>query len=75
MDLLSLVIAAGEAHEEPSKAAFYVAGGVLATWAVLVSALGMARQDFPATATAARGVMGISAVLVVAAMAAILLTA
>jgi uncharacterized membrane protein YcjF (UPF0283 family) len=75
MDLVTLVTAAAEHGEESSKAAFYIAGGLLVAWAVVLTAVGMTRQDFPGTATAARGVMGISAVLVLAAMAAIVLTA
>lgn len=73
MELLT-ILAAAEEHAEPSKTAFYVAGGLLATWAVAVSAVGLARQDFPGTATVSRAVMAISAVLVVAALAAMLAT-
>ncbi len=62
-----LVLAAEEA--EPSKVAFYVGGGVLAVWAVVLSLLGLTRPSFPASEGAARGVYGVSAVLVLAAMA------
>ncbi len=52
-----------------SKVPFYVAGGVLVAWALLVSiGLGMRQRDFPRTATAERLVMAVSAVLVVAAV-------
>jgi plastocyanin len=54
------VLAAGE----PSKVPFYVMGGILASWAVLLSAMGLSRADFPGSAARARAVMGISAVLV-----------
>lgn len=67
-----LVLAADEA--EPSKVAFYVGGGLLAAWAVLLAALGLSRPDFPATEGAARGIYGISAVLVAAAMATAIIT-
>jgi hypothetical protein len=55
----------------PSKVPFYVAGGLLAAWAVLVALFGISRHrgDWPAGEGAARGVMLVSAVLVVAAMA------
>jgi hypothetical protein len=62
-------------HEESSKTAFYLLGGLLALWAVVVSAIGISRHEaWPATKGAARGVLGISAVLVVAAMAAAVAT-
>lgn len=62
------------ASEESSKTAFYVAGGALATWAVILSAIGLTRPDFPGSDGASRGVMAISAVLVIAAMAAAVVT-
>jgi plastocyanin len=50
---------------EKSKVPFYIAGGVLVAWALIVS-LGLGRApDFPRTASAQRGVIAISAVLVV----------
>lgn len=52
------------AASEPSKAPFYIAGAVLAAWAVVLALGGMRRPDFPGSATASRAVMGISAVLV-----------
>ena len=67
---MNLLILAAEHAEEASPTLFYVTGGVLALWAVLVSAVGMVRHDFPGGAVASRGVMAISALLVVAVMAA-----
>ncbi len=67
-----LVFAAEEA--EPSKTAFYVAGGLLAGWAVVLGFLGLRSPEFPGGTQGARGVMAISAVLVVATMAAAVLT-
>ena len=67
-----LVVAAEES--EPSKVPFYVLGGGLAVWAVLLGLIGMTRPDFPGSAGAARGVMGITGVLMVGAMAAAVIT-
>jgi plastocyanin len=50
----------------PSKVPFYVAGGVLAGWAVLLGAFGITHPDFPGSARRARLVMLTSAVLVAA---------
>jgi hypothetical protein len=47
---------------------FYVAGGILAGWALLVAFLGITRESFPASAAAARAVGAISIVLVAAAI-------
>jgi hypothetical protein len=66
MGLLSILAAE---VAEPSKTPFYVAGGALAAWAVVVSALGLTRPAFPGGQGAARAVSGISAILVLAAMA------
>jgi hypothetical protein len=68
-----LVLAAEEA--EPSKTAFYLCGGLLAVWAVLLGVIGLRSPDFPGSATVARGVMAVSAVLMVAAMATAVITA
>ncbi|HEX4838101.1 MAG TPA: plastocyanin/azurin family copper-binding protein [Solirubrobacteraceae bacterium] len=51
---------------EKSKTPFYVAGGLLVAWALIVSlGLGLRIANFPRTAVAERAVMGISAMLVV----------
>jgi hypothetical protein len=52
-----------------SKAPFYIAGGVLAVWAVVLAALGLSRPTFPGNGGGARVVMGISFVLMVIAIA------
>jgi hypothetical protein len=49
---------------------FYIAGSVLAVWALLVSFLGITRKNFPSSATAERAVGVISAILVIAAVSA-----
>ena len=68
-----LVLAAEEA--EPSKTAFYICGGALAVWAVVLGAVGLRSPDFPGSDARARGVMLISGVLMVAAMATAVITA
>lgn len=57
-----------------SKTLFYVAGGLLAVWAVVVSAIGISRPDFPGSQARARGVMGLSVLLVAFTMAAAVIT-
>lgn len=69
----ALLVAAAE-HAEPSKVPFFIVGGALAAWAVILSALGLSRPDFPGSQAASRGVMAISVVLVVSAMAAAIAT-
>ena len=61
---------------EKSKTAFYIAGGALAIWAVVISVgFGLRRPDFPHNLGGERVIIGISAVLVVAAMSTAVLTA
>ncbi len=71
-----LFFAAEAAGEEKSHTAFYIAGIAAAAWAVAVSLIGIRRHaEWPSSDGAARGVMGISVVLVVAAMATAVITA
>jgi hypothetical protein len=63
--VLSLLIAASE----PSKVPFYLAGGVLALWAVVLATIGLTRPSFPFNDRGERAVMGVSIVLVVATIA------
>jgi len=70
----ALLLAAAE-EAEPSKTAFYIAGGLLACWAVVLAAIGLSRPEFPRTGGAARGVMALSAVLMVCTMATAVITA
>jgi hypothetical protein len=60
------------AAEESSQTGFYVAGLVLAVFAVVVAAAGIASASFSRAATP---VMALGAVLAAGAMAAIVLTA
>ena len=52
------------AATEPSHVAWYIAGGVLALWAVTLSGIGLKRPDFPGNDRGARLVMLVSLVLV-----------
>ncbi len=52
-----------------TKVAWYVAGGLLATWAVVLSAFGLSRPNFPSDARGQWGVIAITAVIVVIAIA------
>jgi hypothetical protein len=70
-----ITFAATEEGEESSKALFYFFGGLLAVWAVVVSTIGIrAHETFPPSRSAARGVIAISVVLVLCAMASAVLT-
>jgi hypothetical protein len=68
-----LVLAAEEV--ETSKTAFYLCGGLLAAWAVVLGFVGLRSPDFPGSGAAARGIMAVTAVLMVAAMATAVITA
>jgi hypothetical protein len=59
---------------EPSKVAWFIAGGAAAAWAVIVSVIGLRNPDFPGNDGGARVVMLISFVLVAAAMTAAVAT-
>jgi hypothetical protein len=74
--LATLIAFAAEEGAEPSKTLFYICGGALVAWALAVSALGIRGHDtFPPTKRAARGVMAISVVLILAAMGSAVITA
>ena len=70
---LALVILAAEEHT--SKTPYYIAGVALAAFAVIVSAIGISRHEtFPPSAGAARAVMALAVILVIATMASAVLT-
>jgi hypothetical protein len=69
---MSLLLLA--ASDTASKAPFYICGGALAIWAVLLAAIGLSRPEFPNNATGQRGVIGISFVLIVVAIGSAILT-
>jgi hypothetical protein len=67
---ISTILAAAEAgaEHEKSELPFFIAGGCLAAFAVLVSVVGFRKPDFPGTAGAARGLMALSTAVVLATM-------
>ena len=70
-----ITFATEEAGEESSKVLFYVCGGLLAVWALVISAIGIkAHETFPPTKGARNGVITISLVLTVLAMASAVIT-
>jgi hypothetical protein len=75
--LASIFLLAAETadHAEKDKTPFYVAGALLAVWAVVVSAVGITRPDFPGSGGATRAVYAISLVLVAGAMSMAIATA
>jgi hypothetical protein len=73
--LHALLMLAATAEEHTSKTAFYVLGGALAVYAVVLSAVGLSRADFADNPTAARGVIGLTTLLVAGAMATAIITA
>jgi hypothetical protein len=72
---LTIVFASTEG-EESSKTLFYLAGGLLVVFAVVISVIGIRRIGvFPSSEGQARGVIGLAALLVLAAMTAAIVTA
>jgi hypothetical protein len=67
-------VAEGAGHEEPSKTAFYILGGLLAVYAVVISFIGM-RTSFPGSKAQRGLMMAVSSVLVAAALVASVATA
>ena len=70
MDLATIVLAAAEGaeHAEKDHTFFYVAGGALAAFAVIVGAIGIMRPNLPEGPN--KAIIGIGSVLVVIAMVA-----
>jgi hypothetical protein len=62
------------AAAEPSKVPFYLAGGALAAWAVVLAAVGLTRPSFPYSERGERGVILVSFLLVVVAVAMAIVT-
>src|SRR3954453_22793984 len=58
-ELIPVLAAAGQ----KSKTAFYVAGGVLAAWAVIVSLIGVTRPGFPGGRPGERAGIAVSVLL------------
>jgi hypothetical protein len=68
--VIALILAAGE----PSKVPFYIAGGLLVVWAVALAGVGLTRPEFPGNDRGARGVIAVSLVLALLAMAMAVIT-
>jgi hypothetical protein len=64
MSALLLITAAAE----PSKVPFFIIGGVLAIYAVILATIGIQRPSFAANRSGERGVITLTAVLVVIAI-------
>jgi hypothetical protein len=73
--LALLTFAAETIKDEPNKLPFYLLGGAAAVWAIVLFALGMRSESFPASAAAQRGVMALSLLIVAGAMATAVITA
>jgi hypothetical protein len=58
------------AADEPSKVPFFIIGGALAVYAVVLSAIGMSRPNFPFNARGQRTVMAVTLVIAVLAVGA-----
>jgi hypothetical protein len=63
--MVALLLAASE----PSKVPWYIAGGLLALWAVVLASIGLRNPQFPGNARGQRLVVVISLVLAVFAVA------
>ncbi|HTD09708.1 MAG TPA: plastocyanin/azurin family copper-binding protein [Solirubrobacteraceae bacterium] len=60
---------------EKSKVPFYIAGGLLVAWALTLSlGIGLRKPDFPSSLGGQRAVMGVSVVLVLAAVSTAVIT-
>jgi plastocyanin len=59
----------------PSKVPFYIAGGLLAAWAVVLAVNGIRRPSFPDSKGGRRGVIGVSFLLVLGATSMAVVTA
>jgi hypothetical protein len=70
-----ILLAQEHVEEEVSKTPYYLAGGVLAAFAVIISAIGIrGHERFPGGKGARNGVIGLAALLVAATMATAVLT-
>ena len=70
MHALLLITAANES----SKVPFYIIGGGLAVFAVILSTIGIQRPDFPSGARGQRGVIAVTAVFALVAIVTAVLT-
>jgi hypothetical protein len=72
--LLALLQEAAE-EAEPSKVPFFICGGLFAAWAIVMFLVGMRSETFPGGQRGERGVIAVSVVLMLAAMATAVITA
>jgi hypothetical protein len=70
MSALLLITAA----DEPSKVPFFIIGGGLALYAVILSTIGIQRPSFAASRAGQRGVIAVTAVFALIAVFAAILT-
>jgi hypothetical protein len=68
------VLSAWLAAAEPSKVPFFIAGGVFALWAVVLSWIGLTHPSFPFDVRGQRAVIGVSFILAAAALAMAIVT-
>jgi hypothetical protein len=74
--VVAFITAAAEAgKEEKSHVPFYIAGSLLAVWAVVLSLIGLTRPDFPSSQGQRSAVMGLTVLLVLAATSIAVITA
>jgi hypothetical protein len=69
------VLSALFAAADPSHVPFFIAGGVLALWAVVLSWIGLTRPAFPFGVVGQRAVIGLSLALAALAVALAIVTA
>jgi hypothetical protein len=62
------------AADAPSKVPFFIIGGALAVYAVILATIGIQRPQFPGGASGQRGVIALTLALVVLAIGAAILT-
>src|SRR4051812_28660870 len=55
-------------------AVYYVLGSILVVWALVLSALGITRPDFPPSGAAGRALVGVTVAIVLGALVALLAT-
>jgi hypothetical protein len=70
MSGLMLITAAGE----PSKVPFFIIGGALAVYAVILGTIGIRRPGFPFNERGQRGVIAMTAIIAVLSVGAAILT-
>lgn len=68
--MLHALVALAAEEAEPSKTPFYLVGGLWAAYAVVLGVVGSTRPNFPGNAGTAKLIYATSTVLMIAAMAA-----